>query len=158
MAWRGVCLILAASIFTASTAVAHDDNQQESREPPPAVTTGAPAAAPQLLGPAPDHLPPPRHSPWPWTLMGVGALTLGTGVWLVYRDNHDGTPSCTVLPSGRASCPLATSTSWQGWSFVAIGAELAAAGLVWRIVELRRPDRKISLVTGLGDLRLIGTF
>jgi hypothetical protein len=39
-----------------------------------------------------------------------------------------------------------------------VGAELAAVGIVWRIVESRRLDKQISLVTGLGDLRLIGTF
>jgi hypothetical protein len=154
----GARLVLAASVLGASTAHAHEGDEQSIREPPPAVTTGAPGAAPNLLRPAPLKMRPPHHSPWPWALIGVGALGVGAGAWLAYRDDHDGTPACTELPNGRASCPLATSTAWQGWSFVVVGAELAAVGIVWRIVESRRLDKQISLVTGLGDLRLIGRF
>jgi hypothetical protein len=162
LAWRGTSVALAVALLSASVAHAHDGDERPAHDPLPTVTTGSHQASPILLGPQ-TVLPPKREtrSPWPWVFMGVGALTLGTGIWLAYRDDHDTTAPCMALPNGRASCPLATSTQWQGWGFVAIGAELAVGGIVWRVVEARRLgrlERNISLVTGLGDLRLVGTF
>jgi hypothetical protein len=96
---------------------------------------------------------------WPWLLLGAGALTLGGGIWLVHRDDTDNpAPACTTVPSGRTTCPYGTATAWQGWMFVAIGAQLAIAGAAWRIYEVRHAKQTVSLVAGLGDLSLVGRF
>ena len=93
-------------------------------------------------------------------LIGAGALTLGTGIWLVHRDDTE--PACPPArrsPLGRTTCPYGTSTSWQGWAVVAIGAQLAIAGAAWRVYEVRHHAKKsVSVVAGLGSLGLTGTF
>jgi hypothetical protein len=154
----GACLALAVCLVSARVAHAHGADDSQARDAPPAVAASPTSVSRNLLGPSPMKTPPTKYSPWTWALMGVGALTLGTGVWLVYRDNHDVTPPCTTLPQERTTCPYATSTAWQGWSFVAVGAELAAAGLAWRIVEWRRHESPVSLAAGLDGFRLSGTF
>jgi hypothetical protein len=134
---------------------------------------GAPAFAHEgeTLAPTPAATPPPpptspvgaveaRNTPWPWVLIGVGALTLGTGIWLVHKNDTDAEmPACTTSPFGRTSCPYATQTFWQGWAVVAIGAQLAIAGAAWRVYEVRHHAKKsVSVVAGLGSLGLSGTF
>jgi hypothetical protein len=123
------------------------------------------------LAPAPVAAPPPapltpvgpaevkRNSPWPWALIGAGALTLGTGIWLVHRDNSDANmPACTTSPvNSRATCPYSTATQWPGWAVVAIGAQLAIAGVAWRIYEVRHsPKKTVTVVLAPGGLA--GTF
>lgn len=123
------------------------------------------------LAPTPAATPPPpptspvgaveaRNTPWPWVLIGAGALTLGTGIWLVHKDDTEPEmPACTASPIGRTTCPYGTSTLWQGWAVVAIGAQLAIAGAAWRIYEVRHHAKKsVSVVAGLGTFGLSGTF
>jgi hypothetical protein len=120
--------------------------------------------------PAPSSPPPPpletlgpvstRVTPWPWVLAGAGALTLGTGIWLVHKDDTDAAmPACTTSPIGRTTCPYSTKTFWQGWAVVAVGAQLAIAGTVWGVYQLRHhPKKSVNVVAGLGSLGLSGTF
>jgi hypothetical protein len=121
------------------------------------------------ISPTPSSPPPAPKAPvgaadahptvWPFVLVGAGALTLGTGIWLVHRDHTDATaPSCTTVPGGHTTCPYGTATLWQGWAFVALGAQLAIAGAIWRIYEVRHASARVSLAAGFGDLRLVGTF
>jgi len=121
------------------------------------------------LAPTPSAAPPAPKAPvgaadahltvWPFVLMGAGALTLGTGIWLVHRDHTDAAaPACMTAPGGRAACPYGTATAWQGWAFVALGTQLAIAGVAWRIYEVRHAPARVSLALGLGELRLLGTF
>ena len=92
-------------------------------------------------------------------LVGVGALTLAGGIWLVHRDHTDVTmPTCTAPQYTHTSCPYGTATSWQGWPLVAIGAQLAVAGVAWRVYEVRHARKSVSLVAGLGDLSIVGRF
>jgi hypothetical protein len=92
-------------------------------------------------------------------LVGAGALTLGTGAWLVYKgDQGSNAPACTTSPIGRTTCPYGASTSWQGWGFVALGVELAAAGVAWRVYQVRHAKKSVSVIAGLGGLGLTGTF
>lgn len=120
--------------------------------------------------PAPSAPPPPppekvgaasaRVTPWPWVLAGAGALTLGTGIWLVHKDDNEvAMPACTTSPLGKTTCPYSTSTFWQGWAVVALGAQLAIAGTIWGIYEVRhRPKKSVSVIAGVGTLGLTGTF
>jgi hypothetical protein len=121
------------------------------------------------LSPAPVAAPPPppttpvgaveaRNTPWPWVLIGAGALTLGTGIWLVHKDDSDAAmPACMASPIAKASCPYSTATTWQGWAVVALGAQLAIAGAAWRIYEVRHHAKKsVTVVAGLGGIA--GTF
>jgi hypothetical protein len=120
----------------------------------PAPVPSPPPTPTQPLGPAPA-----RVTPWPFVLAGVGALTIGTGIWLVHRDDSDQpAPACTSLANGRTTCPYRTGNFWQGWGLVAIGAQLAAAGVLWRVYEVRHAKTSVSVVAGLGDLGISGTF
>jgi hypothetical protein len=152
-----VVLVVEAGAFRAR---AHDDGERPSREVPSSAPTNATAgAAPKLRDPNLQSQPAKVHrSPWPFALIGVGALTLGAGAWLAYRDNQGGTPMCTVGAGGHTTCPYATSTQWEGWALVGIGAQLAAAGIIWRIVEARPATTTLSLAAGPGTVGLIGTF
>jgi hypothetical protein len=152
-----IIMVVEACAFPAR---AHDDGDRPSREEPPRAPTNANAAsAPSLLDPQQASPPAKGHrSPWPFALIGVGALTLGTGAWLVHRDNQAGTPMCTAGAGGHPICPYATSTEWQGWAFVGIGAQIAIAGVIWRIVESRQAPMKVTLAAGPGAVRLVGTF
>ena len=121
------------------------------------------------LAPTPSAPPPPPKTPvgaaealpnvWPFVLVGGGALTLGTGIWLVHRDDTEAkAPTCTTMPGGHTTCPYGTATAWQGWAFVALGAQLAIAGIAWRIYEVHNARARVSLAAGFGELRLVGTF
>jgi hypothetical protein len=143
--------LLAALIvnLAAAPALAHE---ADSLSPAPRPNATPPPTTP--VGAAEAHL-----RVWPFVLVGVGALTLGTGIWLVHRDHTDPTaPPCMTVPGGRTTCPYGTATTWQGWAFVAVGAELALAGIAWRIYEVRHTRTSVSLAAGLGNLRLSGTF
>jgi hypothetical protein len=117
-----------------------------------------PPTAPSPLLPTADVTPSGKiHKVWPWVLIGVGALTLGGGIWLVDKDRSDpAMPACTTSPIGRTTCPYSTASKWQGWSLVAVGAELAAAGIVWEVVQLHREHRAVSVAIAPGGL--VGTF
>lgn len=100
-----------------------------------------------------------RETVWPFVVVGLGAVTLGTGVWLVHRDdNNPAMPACTTMQGGHTTCPYSTATQWQGWGFVAIGAQMMLAGIAWRLYEVRRATGHISLAAVPGGLRLGGTF
>jgi hypothetical protein len=141
-----VLVLSFGSSFAARPALAHEG---DTLSPAP-----APAAPPPLpltpVGPAEA-----RPTPWPWVLVGAGAVTLGTGIWLVYKDDHDASaPACTTSPIGHTTCPYGTSTFWQGWAVVALGAQLAIAGVAWRVYEVRHAKKSVSVVAGLGSLGL----
>jgi hypothetical protein len=117
------------------------------------------------VAPVPATVPPPppapvgpaaaRRTPWPWVLIGAGALTLGAGIWLVHKDDTDAAmPACTTSPIGRTTCPYSTATSWPGWAVVAIGAQLAVAGVIWRVYEVRHAKTSVSVIAGLGSVGL----
>jgi hypothetical protein len=117
-----------------------------------------PPTSPSPLLPAADVKPSGKmHKVWPWVLIGAGALTLGGGIWVVHKEDTDPSmPPCTTSPIGRTTCPYSTASKWQGWSLVAIGAELAAAGIVWEVVQLHREHRSVSVAIAPGGL--VGTF
>jgi hypothetical protein len=144
-----LALFLAASLASAS-ARAHEG---DTFVPPPTALTPPP---PQ------EHVAPPTSgvTPWPWVLTGVGALTLGTGIWLVHKDDTDAAmPACTTSQVSRTTCPYSTATMWQGWALVAVGAELAIAGTAWGVYQIRhRPKKSVTVVAGLGSFGLAGTF
>jgi hypothetical protein len=146
-ALRWFFVALALNLATA-TAFAH---QADSLAPTPS----APPPAPKSPVGAADA----RPNVWPFVLVGAGALTLGTGIWLVHSDHTEAAaPTCTAMPGGHTTCPYATTTTWQGWAFVALGAQLAIAGVAWRLYEVHNARARISLAAGFGDLRLVGTF
>jgi hypothetical protein len=136
----------------AAPAFAHEGDSLSPAPPP-----GSPSTVLPKTTTSPAEA---RPTVWPFVLIGAGALTLGTGIWLVHRDHSDdAAPACTTVSGGRTSCPYGTSTQWQGWGFVALGAQLAIAGVAWRIYETRHhSSTTLSLAAGPGALRLVGTF
>jgi hypothetical protein len=77
----------------------------------------------------------------------------------VHKDNTDPSmPACTTAPHAPTMCPYSTASKWQGWAVVAVGAELALAGVAWRIWEVRRAEKRASLMASLDGLHLVGTF
>jgi hypothetical protein len=147
---RAALVVLTAAVaWSASPASAHEGDTLTSLPPP---------GSPSSLLPAPNVSSSEKsHKVWPWVLVGVGALSLGTGVWLVHKDHTDvSMPACTTSPLGRTTCPYSTATMWQGWAFVAVGAELAAAGVVWEILQVRRNHRHVSVALAPGGL--VGSF
>jgi hypothetical protein len=144
--FAALALALAASLATAP-AFAHEGDTPMGAPPP-----STPAAP---LVPADSHV-----TPWPWVLAGAGALTLGTGIWMVSKgDSGSAMPACTPSPIGKTTCPYSNATTWQGWGVVAIGAQLAVAGAVWGVYQIRhRPKKSVSVVAGLGTVGLAGTF
>jgi hypothetical protein len=142
-----IAVIALLVLLVASPGYAHD------AEPPTPRSQEEPAALPINREPLQR-----THKVWQGVLVGAGAVTLGTGAWLVYKDSHDVTGMCITSPIGRTTCPYSTATRWQGWAFVALGAQLAAAGIVWRVFEVRAANKTVSLAAGLGNLRVIGTF
>jgi hypothetical protein len=143
----GVVAVLAVA-NVASPAFAHEAD----------TLSPLPPTAPSPLLPTADVKPSGKmHKVWPWMLIGVGALTLGGGIWVVHDDHTDPSmPACTTSPLGRTTCPYSTASKWQGWSLVAVGAELAAAGIVWEIVQLHREHRGLYVAIAPGGL--VGTF
>ncbi|HEX4405755.1 MAG TPA: hypothetical protein VH560_13045 [Polyangia bacterium] len=117
-----------------------------------------PPTAPSPLLPSADVTPSGKmHKVWPWVLIGAGALTLGGGIWVVHKEDSDPSmPACTTSPLGRTTCPYSTASKWQGWGLIAVGAELAAAGIVWEAIQLHREHRSVSLAIAPGGL--VGTF
>jgi hypothetical protein len=143
-------LVLDATILGASRpAFAHEGETLTSAPPP-----GSPSPFLPATNVSPSET---RHKVWPWVFIGVGALTLGTGIWLVHKDDTDASmPMCTTSPIARTTCPYSTATQWQGWAVVAIGAQLAALGIVWEVFQVRRARKSVSLAAGPGGL--VGTF
>jgi hypothetical protein len=142
-------LVLDAMVLGASPAYAHEGETLTSVAPP---GSQSPYLSPTNVSPSEKP-----HKVWPWVFIGVGALTLGTGIWLVHKDDTDTSmPMCTTSPIGRTTCPYSTATQWQGWAVVAIGAQLAALGIVWEVFQVRRAHRAVSLAAGPGGL--VGTF
>ena len=146
----GLILSVAVSLAGAPALAREGDTPLSG---PPASTPAAPSLTPTVT---PDS----RVTPWPWVLAGAGALTLGTGLWMVSKgDSGSAMPACTPSPIGKTTCPYSNATSWQGWGVVAIGAQLAIAGTIWGVYQLRhRPKKSVSVVAGLGTLGLTGTF
>jgi hypothetical protein len=135
--------------LAAAPAFAHEG---DTLAPAPVVTPPPPPPSP--VGPAPA-----RETPWPFVVVGVGALTLGTGIWMVTRDHSDsGMPACTTMQAGRTTCPFASGSLGLGWGVVAIGAQIALAGVAWRVYEVRHAKTSVSVVAGLGQLGFAGRF
>lgn len=146
-----ICVLAALVLDAASPAFAHEAETLSPLPPP-----GSPSPYLPTTNVAPSEK---RHKVWPWVFIGVGALTLGTGIWLVHKDDTTASmPGCTTSQISRTTCPYSTATQWQGWAVVAIGAQLAAVGIVWEVFQIRRERRSVSLAAGLGQLRLVGTF
>jgi hypothetical protein len=143
---RLAAAVVLASLLplAAAPARAHEGDALAPKAPP------ATPAPPAPVGPAPA-----RRTPWPWVLIGAGALTLGAGIWLVHKDDTDSAmPACTTSQLGPTSCPYSTATSWQGWAVVALGAQLAIAGAAWRFYEVRHAKTSVTVVAGLGTVGL----
>jgi hypothetical protein len=148
---RLVALLGSALVLNAAAPAFAHEGDTLSPAPAPAAPPPPPSSP---VGPADAH-----PTPWPWVVVGAGALTLGTGIWLVNKDdNSPAMPACTTSPIARTTCPYSTATKWQGWAFVALGAQLAVAGVVWRIYEVKHAKKSVTVVAGLGELGLSGTF
>ena len=110
--------------------------EASAREQAKRAVTAPPVAAPTPSSPPVDIVtPPPVVEPttraWiPWTLVGVGVVVAGYGVWAIHEDGEK-TGSCSPA---RASTTCGHYSSMaRGVGGLIAGAALAAGGVIWLI-------------------------
>jgi tetratricopeptide (TPR) repeat protein len=121
----------------------------------------AAAAAPPIAGPTttppPGPATPPvapvehaRRSPWPWVVMGVGAVATTAGAlgYLAAKSKADDLAKQCKDPAHRVGCPadVQTQGTQQNQKMAAnsvvtgVGAALIVGGAIWWFLDKKRVD------------------
>jgi hypothetical protein len=125
--------------------IAEEDAAAAAAPPPP--TGPAPAATPPTApaeAPADSHA---RRSPWPWVVMGVGAVTTTVGI-LAYRgakNKADDIASHCDVPGNRMTCSAELTAQGNEQNdkmkvdsvIAGVGAAAIVGGAVWWFLDWR---------------------
>jgi tetratricopeptide (TPR) repeat protein len=128
-----------------------EEDAAAAAAPPPPVSAGAPITEP-VAGPVePVHSPQARRSPWPWVVMGVGAVatTVGAVGYFKAKSKADDLAQQCANPARRLGCPanvydegtsendkMVTSSVVAG-----IGGACIVGGAIWWFLDKRSVEQ-----------------